>query len=526
MTTNPHPFPTRPASRPRTLLLALLLFLPGGSLAAQSPDVAALDRAIAGMRDAWNVPGLAVAIVKDGRVVLEKGYGVRELGHHDPVDEHTLFAIASNSKAFTAATVAMLVDEGRLGWDDRVRDHLPWFELHDPYAGRDMRIRDLLSHRSGLGTYSGDLVWYGTAYSPAEVVRRMRHLPPAGPFRGGYGYSNVMFIAAGEVVHAVSGVPWAEFVRNRILLPLGMRRTVVSVDSLPGRNNVATPHAVWEGTLRPIDWVDWDGMAAGGGIISSVHEMSEWLKLQLRGGTLPDGDTLFSPAAQWTMWTMHTPIAVTPAYQALYPSTHFRGYGLGWSLHDYLGRRVVSHGGAYDGMYSRVVLVPEEKLGLIVLTNSMTGVSTAIANTIVDAYLGGGVSDWGTVLLQREREADAAENRRRADAVRQTLPNTQPTLPLAAYAGTYSSDLYGSVEVALEHGQLVLRMTPYDRLVAQLNHLQVDTWRIDWRNPWAWFGSGTAQFVLDAAGRVTELKLAVPNQDLWFEELILHRDGG
>jgi CubicO group peptidase (beta-lactamase class C family) len=301
-----------------------------------------------------------VAVVKDGETVLAKGYGVRELGAPGPVDEHTLFAIASNTKAFTAAALAILVEEGKLSWDDPVTDHLPYFRLYDPYVSQEMRIRDLLSHRSGLGTFSGDLLWYGTGYSAEEVVRRARFLPPAGPFRASYGYSNLMFIAAGEVISAVSGKPWQDFVEERILGPLEMNRTVTSVSDLPPVDNVATPHKNRMDGIYPLAWYNWDAMAAAGGVISSVSDMAEWMKLRLNHGEL-DGLTLFSEDSSWEMWTIHTPMAMSPGARRSQPTTHFRGYGLGWSLNDYEGRLVASHGGGYDGMFSRVVLVPEDR---------------------------------------------------------------------------------------------------------------------------------------------------------------------
>ncbi len=384
-----------PPALPPFLVLSLCLLLPGTGAAAlqlqaqsQAPDLERLDALIAAAQRDWPVPGLAVVIVKDGRTVLMKGYGERELGGGEPVDEHTLFAIASNSKAFTSAALAMLVEEGKLDWDDPVREHLPYFQLYDPYVSQEMRIRDLLSHRSGLGTFSGDLLWYGTGYSAEEVVRRTRYVPQAGPFRSSYGYSNLMFIAAGEVVAAVSGMPWADFVESRILRPLGMDRTVTSTSDLAGTDNVATPHKNWIDRVAPIEWYNWDAMAAAGGIISSVSDMARWLKLQLGHGEA-DGLRLFSEDSSWEMWTVHTPRAVSAGSRSSFPSTHFRGYGLGWGLNDDRGRLIVSHGGGYDGMFSQVVLVPEEDLAMAVFTNSMTSVGTAITNTIVDAYLGG-----------------------------------------------------------------------------------------------------------------------------------------
>ena len=518
--------PALPTARARALATLLILALAPAAAGAQAPDPGALDRYIAEARADWGVPGLAVAVVKDGEVVLAKGYGVRDMRGSEPVDEHTLFAIASNTKAFTAAALAMLVDEGKLSWDDRVRDHLPWFQLYDPYASAEMRIRDLLSHRSGLGTFSGDLLWYGTGYSAEEVVRRARHVPQAFPFRGGYGYSNLMFIAAGEVVAAVSGEPWSAFVRRRILEPLGMDRTVLTTDSLPARDNVATPHGTWDGEPTAFPWYNWDAMAAAGGVISSVAEMARWLELQLDRGVVAEGDTLFRPARSWEMWTVQTPLAVSPGYQELYPSTHFRGYGLGWALNDYKGRKVVSHGGGYDGMFSRVVLVPEESLGVVVLTNSMTGISSAITNRVLDLYLGGDQRDWSALLRERAEEADAREAARRAKVVERMVTGTAPSLPLTAYAGSYEGPMYGAATVTVEDGGLVLRLLPNPDLVADLRHLQLDTWVIEWRRPFPWFGKGVAQFRLDPAGTVEELRLDVPNQDLWFHELELRKTGG
>jgi len=503
-------------------LLLLLSTVPVDGLGAQDPDLARLDEKIIQAQREWPVPGLAVVIVKDGETVLLNGYGERELGGGEPVDEHTLFAIASNSKAFTSASLAMLVEDGKLSWDDPVRKHLPYFQLYNPYVSQEMRIRDLLSHRSGLGTYSGDLLWYGTSYTAEEVVRRTRFVPLAGAFRASYGYSNLMFIAAGEVVASVSGMSWADFVENRILRPLGMNRTVTSVTDLPQMENVATPHKNWTNRLAPIEWYNWDAMAAAGGIISSVSDMAKWFKLQLGHGEVDDL-RLFSDASSWEMWSVHTPRAVSSGSRSSTPSTHFRGYGLGWSLNDYLGRLIVSHGGGYDGMFSRVVLVPEENLGIAVFTNSMTSVTTAITNSILDAYLGGAEQDWSRSMLVNWRSARREFEARQDRFTEERVEGTSPSLSLGDYSGTYGGPMYGDATVGLEDGGLVLRLLPNPELVADLTHLHHDTFLIEWRNTFAWFGMGAATFLLDPYGRVTEVKLAVPNDDLWFHALELKR---
>jgi CubicO group peptidase (beta-lactamase class C family) len=489
---------------------------------AQQVDVQALDEYFARAQAEWPVPGVSVAIVKDGRIVLERGYGVRNVQAAEPVDQNTLYAIASNSKAFTAAALAQQVDAGRLSWNDRVIDHLPYFRLYDDYVTQEMRVRDLLSHRSGLGTYSGDLLWYGTPYTAEEVVRRARYLPPAFSFRDGYGYTNLMFIAAGEVLRSVTGQDWHDYIETAFFEPLGMTRTVTSTDDLASRDNVATPHKNERGEVLPIEWYNWDAMGAAGGIISSVHDMAQWLMAQLGGG-MKGEVRLFTEARQREMWNVLNPLAVSPGYQERYPTTHFRGYGMGWSLADYRGRKIMSHGGGYDGMYSQVALVPEEGLGVVVLTNAMTGIAPAFVYRVLDAYLGGEPRDWSAEGLRTWEESRAAFHARQDSAEDHRIPGTQPSKALADYAGTYGGPMYGDATVSLENGKLVLRLLPNPDLVADLVHLHYDTFTIHWRKELAWFGKGTVTFMLNGAGRIDEMKLYVPNDDLWFDELQMRR---
>ncbi len=514
----------RPSSLsvPTVLWLGALAAVLLGVATAQQPDIEALERYIERARSEWNVPGLAVAIVKDDVMLHARGYGVRELGGRDPVDSDTLFAIASNTKAFTAAALAILVDEGKIDWDDRVIEHLPYFQLYDPYVTNDMRVRDLLCHRSGLGTFSGDLIWYGTSYSAEEVVRRARFLRPAGPFRGHYGYSNILFMAAGEIVEKVSGLPYGEFLETRFLEPLGMSRTVSSVSALPEIGNVATPHGEVDGELVSFPWQPWDNSVAAGGLVSSVADMSRWIRLQLRRGELDDGSRLFSAEASHTMWSAHTAIRVSEQQRKRYPSTHFRAYGLGWSLMDFLGHKIVTHSGGFDGMFSRVALVPEENLGLVVLSNSMTGLSTALMYRILDAFLGDELRDWSSTSLTARKQTLQRREERVEEAERERVEDTRPSLDLERYAGVYGGELYGRVAVSHDDG-LELRFLPNPDLIGDLRHLHYDTFVVEWRRPFPWFGKGTVQFLLDSAGRVSEMKIDVPNDDFWFTELELLR---
>ena len=487
------------------------------------PSIETLEAWIEDARKGWGVPGLAVAIIKDDQVLMSRGFGVRELGGDDKVDGDTLFAIASNSKAFTATALAMLVDEGKLKWDDRVQKILPWLRLSDPLASNDLRVRDLLCHRSGLGTFSGDLLWWGTPYSPREILERSVHLKPESPFRSQFGYSNLMYLAAGEVIATVSEKSWVEFVQQRILDPLKMERTRLSTTSLVGMQNVATPHKTYIDHSEGIEWMNWDSMAAAGGVISSVSDMSQWMRMQLRNGKLEDGKPLFSEGVSYEMWQPHTIIPISKGRSARMPSTHFRAYGLGWSLSDYRGVKLVGHSGGYDGMYSEVLMVPEKNLGVVVLTNSMTSIGNSITYHAVDQFLGGTSRDWSEEGFRVFAKGRADFAARIQKSVTPVAENTRPSHPLESYAGNYRCPLYGDARVEVVDGKLRLRLLPYPELVADLEHLHYDTFAIRWQKKFAWFETGSAHFVPDAQGRFNQIQLDVPNDDLWFYELDLKR---
>ena len=496
------------------------------SLAAQQrapqPDLSRLDAYFEMARSAWEVPGLAVAVLHRGKAVLAKGYGVRERGKTEAAGPDTLFAIASNTKAFTAATVAILVEEGKLKWDTRVADLLPGFQIFDPYVTAELRVDDLFCHRAGFRTFSGDLLWLGTPYDRKEILRRARYLRPWGRFRASYGYSNLMYLAAGEIVATLAGKSWEEFVRERLIEPLGMKRTVLSVKDVAARGDVAMPHGVYGNGNEPIEWSNWDIMAPAGGIISSVNDMSRWLLLQLGGGTL-DGRKYFSEESQRRMWILHNPLSLTEEARKRNPHTHFTGYGLGWALSDYRGRLTCQHGGAYEGMASRVALMPEEGLGIVVLTNSNNNVAPALVNRTFDEFLGAPERDWSGEYLERFRKS-AAESRQRVQAMEKPPAGpVRPAAPLNAYAGRYGGPLYGDATVSVENGRLVLRLLPNPQLAADLEHRDADVFLLRWRRKFNMFGAGSVQFLTDGSGKVTEFRLDVPNEDFWFDELEFKR---
>ncbi len=483
------------------ILASTLAVVPAHPRPTQEARLEGLDDYIVQAMRAWEVPGLALALVTRERVLLAKGYGVKRLGDPAPVTEHTLFAIGSATKAFTAATLAMLVDEGKVRWDDPVLKYLPEFQLWDPYVARELTIRDLLAHRSGLER--ADLAWYGSTFERAEILRRMRFLPPRWSFRSRFGYQNIMYVAAGEVVRAVTGKPWEEFVRERIFQPLGMSSTTVSVKTLSAASDVATPHARIEGVVRPVPWRNIDPMAPAGAINSNVWEMARWIQLQLGEGEYR-GQRLWSVEAAREMHAPQTILRREPPYADLFPEARFLTYGLGWFLHDYRGRKIVEHGGNIDGMSALVALVPEEQFGFVILTNmNGTLLVHALKYRILDAYFNAPPRDWSAEFLktaQRLQEQQQALWKKIEEA---RAKGTAPSVPPSRYVGIYENEVYGEIHVAEEEGRLVLRFGP--ARVGDLEHWHYDTFRIRWRDPM--LPQAFVTFSLSAEGEVERVSV-------------------
>lgn len=501
----------------RKALLSLLFFICAATVFAQV-NVKKLDKYIAKAQSDWNVPGIAVAIVKDGKVVLSKGYGVLEQGKSGRVDENTLFAIASNTKAFIASSIGTLVDQGKLNWKDKVRDYLPYFELYDNYASSEATIEDLLCHRLGLGTFSGDVIWYKSDLSAEEVVKRAKFVPQAYGFRDGYGYSNLMFITAGEVIKAVTGKEWHQYAREIFFNPLGMNRTVTSTNDLPNSSNYATPHKAIRDKNIVIDWANWDNMGAAGGIISSVNDMARWMNFQLVG-TKETGSVL-SKETQNLIWTPHNTFTVSEGQKQARPGRNFNGYGLGWGVTDKMGRRIIAHGGGYDGMYSRVAMMPEENLGIVVLTNGMRGISNAITDYVVDQYINAPEVDYSANALQN-LSYDMYD--RIDDIKSKRVAGTKASMKNSDYVGIFYTPMYGDIYIKNESGKLRLEFSHAPLLSATLEHWHYDTFEIKWDKEHAWFGFGTVQFNFDAQRNIKGILIDVPNNDIFFHELDLEK---
>jgi CubicO group peptidase (beta-lactamase class C family) len=469
-------------------------------------------------RKTFDVPGIAVAIVKDGKVVMEQGFGLREIGKPDPVDAHTLFAIASNTKAFTAASLQQLAEQGKLKMDDRVIDHLPWFRMSDPYVTHEMRIRDLLAHRSGLSLGAGDLLyWPPTSYTTKEVVERLRNVPIKNSFRSNYAYDNILFAVATLVIEQASGQSYADYVREHIFQPVGMDESLIDKTYLKPGMDVAIGHARANfKDLEPVPPMAWLNDPGAGGIYASVHDLAKWMNVQLAGGVLPtkgaDGKParLFSADSQQQMWSMLTPITISkPPIPELAPLTpHFYGYGESWFLSDYCGQRLVWHTGGWPGMVSRVTLVPELHLGIVVLTNQESGAAfNAVTYRVLDAYLNPDKkTDWVAVYDKAVKlsEAKADDSLAKHEAARDK--NSKPSLPLAQYAGTYRDPWYGDVIISHENGKLRLRFSKTAQLVGTMTPWQHDTFTVRWDDR-ALNADAFVNFSMDVDGHIREVRM-------------------
>lgn len=470
--------------------------------AVSSPAVLReFDAYVAEAMKQWEVPGLAIAVVRNDTVVMAKGYGVRTIGRPERVDERTMFAIGSASKAFTAAAVAMLVDEGKVRWEDPATKYLPALKLYDPYATREITVRDLLTHRSGL--VRGDMIWYGTPYDRSEILRRVRYLEPTWSLRSTFGYQNIMYVAAGEVAASVAGGTWDDVVRERIFVPLGMTSSLTSIVPLKDLPNVAAPHSEIDDTVRAIAYRNIDNVGAAGSINSHVVDMAQWLRLQLGNGSF-EGVQLLSTATAAEAHTPQTIIRREGFWGLLHPESHFLSYGLGWFLADYKGRKLVHHGGNIDGMSALVAMLPEENTGVVILTNmNGTALTYALMYRLFDGYLGAPPHDWSgqlrTAIAGFEQQGEAVEKKREEERV----AGTRPSLSLSQYAGVYSDSMYGDARVQLENNRLVVRYG--SAFTGDLEHWHYDTFRAQWRD--RQLGRALVNFTLGTDGKARELQI-------------------
>jgi CubicO group peptidase (beta-lactamase class C family) len=469
----------------------------------------------------FDVPGIAVGVIKDGKLIHAKGYGVKSLRTMQKVDENTLFGIASNSKAFTTAALGMLIDEGKLKWDDKVTDYIPEFRMYNPYVTEEFTIRDLLTHRSGLGLGAGDLMMFPDSnnFTKKDIIHNLRYLKAVSSFRTKYDYDNNLYIVAGEVVARVSGKSWEDFIEQRIMQPLGMTASKASINRLTNRNNIVMPHAPVNGKITTID-IEWSEIAnAAGGIVSNITDLSKWLIMQMDNGKYGYGKKLFSETVHNDFWSPQTIINLggPGAY-----NSHFAAYGLGWALTDVKGYKQVSHTGGLAGIVTQVTLIPELKLGIVVLTNQQSGAAfTAITNTIKDSYLG--VKGFDRVKQQHDRvvknEADAKKitDTIWADITAQQKSNA-PKANINNFIGTYNDQWFGEVTISIKNGQPWFDSKRSPKLTGILLPYKGNTFVTKW-NDRSMDADAYVKFELDENGKASGFKMAAisPLTDFSFD---------
>jgi CubicO group peptidase (beta-lactamase class C family) len=471
---------------------------------AQAVDQAALDAVMSDAMKSWQTPGAAIVVVRGDEVVYLKGFGVRDVKSKQPVTPDTVFAIGSTTKAFTTAAMAILVDEGRMNWDDAVRKHLPYFRLSDPLANEGVTLRDIVSHRTGLTRH--DLLWYNSPWSREEIIKRVGHVPLSYPFRTAFQYQNIMFLAAGQAVAATAGMTFEEFVQRRIFDPLGMKSANFSTAKAEASADHATPHGKQGGEIKPIPWRNIDNVGPAGSINASVRDLSAWIRMHLNEGRA-GGARLISAD---NIREMHAPqqvIRLEGRWKLFFPESETLqlSYGLGWFINDYRGHKLVMHGGTIDGFRASIVLAPRAKLGVAVLANlNGTQMPEAACYNVIDLLLGLPRKDWNAYISEQAKmfEAETAKEIATRNAARKK--DTKPSRELAAYTGAYEDAAYGRADISLIDGKLVIAWSNFK---SALDHFHFDTFTAaDDR-----LRNEQATFSLGADGEVSGMKFLGAN---------------
>jgi len=495
-------------------LSALVFAVPQAARAQDTRSLRGLDDYITRAITAWDVPALSIAVVRNDSVLLVKGYGTLGKGRTERVDENTIFGIGSLTKAFTSTATAMLVGEGRLGWDDKVVDRIDGFRLYEPYTTAHVTVRDILAHRTGLAR--GDRMWYDRALDREAVVRRVRYSPPDWSFREHWVYSNTMYTAAGLVVGAVAGESWDDFVTERIFRPLGMRRSNTTVRAQAGDPNVVVPYTYVRGKSVEIPVWNQDNIGPAGSINSTATDLAQWLRFQLGDGSY-GGRRLVSAAA---FRETHAPQMVLPQSSG---SPSLTSYAMGWNVGDFRGNRLLTHSGGGHGVASRIAMLPDRHMAVAVLSNSDgAGLSTAVAYRVLDLMLGGEATDWSrNMLASRDAAIERSAARERELATRR-VKDAPPALPLDAYVGEYFDPYYGVAEVTLRGDRLYLRFV--GEIAGPLEHWQYETFLAHWEHPR--YGSNFVSFTLDDDGKVGSIRIPPEADTSLVVEFHRRRGGG
>jgi len=501
-----------------TLLLAITFVIPvWGQLSSKE-----IDELVEDAMEKFTVAGVAVGVVKDGEIIHARGYGLKSVDTGEKVNEHTSFAIASNSKAFTSAALAILVEEGLLSWQDRVVDHIPEFKMYNDYVTQNFIILDLLTHRSGLGLGAGDLQFWpmGADFTMDDLLTNFQYFEPVSAFRTKYDYDNILYTISGELIKRISGQSWEEFVIEHILQPLGMKNSSTLPPGICDLPNMATPHLAVDGKLQTIPWFEHDHErlnGALGGVLSNAHDMCQWLLVQLNGGRYGKDlqQELFSEASQRQMWTIHTPIPLRSNERY---RSHFSGYGLGWRLSDLNGQMTVSHTGDLAGMLSKTIMLPDLDLGVVVLTNSYYGggpLFQAVSQSILDSYLDLEPYDWTLHYLDRFLSS-ASSAKKEVDRVWDVVENgDHQDVVIANYLGVYEDPWFGKVKIFLKDGQPWFKSYRSPSLTGPMFHYKANAFAIRWEKR-ELDADAFAIFSLDEEGKAERIRMKGVSPDIDF----------
>lgn len=512
------------------LLLFLLSFLSFSMYThAQQALPPEFDQYVEKVLKTFDVPGVSISIVKDGKVILAKGYGIKKLGGNDKVDANTLFSIASNSKAFTSTALAILVEEGKLKWDDRVIDHLPWFKMKDTYVSTNLTVRDLLVHHSGLLSYSGDLMLFPpSTFSRREILGKLQKLPLVHDFRSTYAYDNILYLAAGEVIEVLSGMKWEDFIKERIFDKVGMQGSLSKYSEFGSRSNISAAHDIMNGKLGLVnEYLEQnigDASNAAGGILSNANDMSNWMITQLDSGRTASGVELFKPASTNQLWKVIRPIPISKVSDGLKPAQmDFFGYALGFRAYNYQKYKVVGHGGKLGGFVSQVAMVPDLKLGITVLTNQeSTAAYWSIIYHVLDFYENNPKFDWLKAFNDEQVLAAARLTESQNKNLIKADPAGKYDLSIAKLAGNYKDEVYGDVNLIPSGDGLLMEFKQLPHLNASLKYFQYNSFIATLKNK-SLKADSYVTFALNADGSVDQVKLKIidPDSDLTFHDVLL-----
>lgn len=498
----------------RLTFLPVLILISVSFLNAQisKQDLAKIDETVIKAFDVFKPTGLSVAVVKDSMIIYHKALGYSNINTKTLVKTTSLFNIASCSKAFTAASIGILVDEGKLKWTDKVVSYFPEFRLADDYITRELTVEDLLCHRSGLGTFFGDLLWYNTTYSDEEVMKRMRNEPVTRRFGIEFGYQNIMFMIAGDLIKKVTGFTWSEFVESRIYMPLGMLQTRPSNDELSKDQDIALGHL----NNKVLEIYDFNAAKSAAGMYSSVDEMSIWTMLMMNNGTY-NRKNIISAGTINRIMEPHTILGAGNSQKQ--HGINFYTYGLGWFIYDYNGKKIVEHDGGMPGYISKVTLVPDQKISIIILNNGNDGyVNSAIKGDLLDILVKGKDFDWIGEYTAIKTRSDANELNSNKERLESRVPGTKPSHLPDGYTGTFRDKSYGDAVVSIKDGKLFLVFLPAQKVFSgELEHWHYDTFKVVFNDEFLTFGLITFSF--DAEGNVVGFKIDLPSGDFHFWNL-------